>query len=142
MSWSSGPAQASPEQGVGNITQAGKLKPTDRGPEWSTPAKTANTATSSAPDRFTGTGPTGLTGPGRNEWIATCIVGVLAMSIIAGGGTLMMARGVFSLPAAALIGLALLYLPLLWQVIRSGGPQPFDPEILHNANAPSDEAGR
>lgn len=80
-------------------------------------------------------------GPGRSEWIATCIVGVLAVAIIAGGGALMMARGVFSLPAAAFMGLALLYLPLLWPVIRSGGPQPFDPETLHIANAPADEAG-
>lgn len=43
--------------------------------------------------------------------------GVLAVSIIA-GGALMMVRGVFSLPAAAFMGLAFLYLPLHWPVIR------------------------
>ena len=53
----------------------------------------------------------------------------------------MMARGVFSLPVAAFMGLALLYLPLLWPVIRSRGLQPFDPDTLHDANTPPDEAG-
>lgn len=70
------------------------------------------------------------TGPGRGIWIASCLVASFALVIVLAGAGLMLKRGEFSLVAAAFTGVAILYLPLLWPVIRSGGPKPLDPETL------------
>lgn len=78
------------------------------------------------------------TGPGRGEWLATCIVAALAIAIVIGGTALMVAHGRFEPAAAAFMALAAIYLPMLWPVIRSGGPKPLDPETLHNAKPPPD----
>lgn len=78
------------------------------------------------------------TGPGRGEWIATCIVAALAVAIILGGAGLMIAHGRVHFAALAFMALAVIYLPMLWPVIRSGGPQPLDPANLHSANPPPD----
>jgi hypothetical protein len=50
----------------------------------------------------------------------------------------MVAHGRFEPAAAAFMALAAIYLPMLWPVIRSGGPKPLDPETLHNAKPPPD----
>jgi len=71
-----------------------------------------------------------LIGPSRGEWIASCIVAVLAVAIIIGGAGLMIATGRLSLPALAFMGLCAVYLPMLWPVVRSGGPRPLDPATL------------
>lgn len=81
-------------------------------------------------------------GPSRAEWVATCIVGALGLAVIAGGVALMLARGEFPLAAAAFMGLVAVNLPMLWPVIRSGGPSPLDPATLHNANPPHDAVER
>ncbi|WP_116655118.1 hypothetical protein [Pelagibacterium sediminicola] len=75
-------------------------------------------------------------GAGRSEWIATCIVAALAIAIILGGAGLMIAQGRIYLAILAFMALAAIYLPMLWPVIRSGGPRPLDPATLHNANPP------
>lgn len=80
------------------------------------------------------------TGPGRAEWIATCITAMIAAAMVPAGIVLMLFSGEFSLAALAFMALAILYLPLLWPVIRSGGPRPLDPESLHNADLPPDSA--
>ena len=78
------------------------------------------------------------TGPGRGEWLATCIVAALAVVIIVGGTGLMIAEGRIHFVAIAFMALAAIYLPMLWPVIRSGGPQSLDHASLHNANPPPD----
>jgi len=45
----------------------------------------------------------------------------------------MIAEGEFHIAAAAYMALALFQLPLLWPVIRTGGPRPLDPQSLHDA---------
>lgn len=77
------------------------------------------------------------TGPGRGEWIATCIVAALAVAVIIGGAALMAVQARFELYIAAFMALAAIHLTALWPVIRSGGPKPLDPETLHNGNPPS-----
>lgn len=78
------------------------------------------------------------TGPSRIEWIATSAVAALAVTVVIGGSVLMLAQGKLHYHIAGFMALALAYLPMLWPVIRSGGPKPFDPAILHNANPPPD----
>lgn len=78
------------------------------------------------------------TGPGRGEWLATCIVAALAAAIVIMGIALMVIHSRFEPAAAAFMALAAIYLPMLWPVIRSGGPKPLDPQTLHNANPPPD----
>lgn len=78
------------------------------------------------------------TGPGRGEWLATCIVAALAAAIVIVGIALMVMHSRFEPAAAAFMALAAIYLPMLWPVIRSGGPKPLDPQTLHNANPPPD----
>ncbi|MDK8874207.1 hypothetical protein [Paracoccus sp. SSJ] len=78
------------------------------------------------------------TGPGRGEWLASCIMAVLAVAIVIVGLVLMVVHGRFEPAAAAFMALAAIYLPILWPVIRSGGPKPLDLETLHNANPPPD----
>lgn len=75
-----------------------------------------------------------IKGPGRGEVMATCIIAVLALAVIIGGVGLMLAQGRYPLSALAFIG-GPLFLPLLWPVIRSGGPQPLDPASLSDAGA-------
>lgn len=70
------------------------------------------------------------TGPGRFEWIATCLVALLVLGIVLGGGGLMLAQGAVHLGALAFMALALVNLPMLWPVVRSGGPQRLDPAML------------
>jgi hypothetical protein len=82
------------------------------------------------------------TGPSRAEWIATCIVGAVGVAVIASGVALMLARGEFSLAAVAFMGLAAVNLPMLWPVIRSGGPKHLDPSTLHNAEPAPDLGDR
>lgn len=79
-----------------------------------------------------------LMGPARSEWIATCMVAVLAIAVLIGGTGLMMAQGTLHYPAAAFMAIIVLYLPFLAPVLRAGGPKPFDPETLHNRNPPPD----
>lgn len=78
------------------------------------------------------------TGPGRGEWIATCIVAALAVVIILGGAGLMITQGRIHFAVLAFMALAAIYLPMLWPVIRSGGPRPLDPATLRDANAAPD----
>jgi len=73
------------------------------------------------------------TGPGRGEWLATCIVAAFAVAIVIGGAALMVVHSRFEPAATAFMALAAIYLPMIWPVIRSGGPKPLDPETLHNA---------
>lgn len=80
-------------------------------------------------------------GPSRTEWIATCVVAALAVAVIVASGGLMIARGQLYYQVAAFMALAAAYLPMLWPVIRSRGPQPLDPETLHNTNQPPDWVG-
>mgnify|MGYP007078756602 FL=1 len=78
------------------------------------------------------------TGPTRTEWISTCIVAALAVSIVIGGAALMVVHARFEPAAAAFMALAAVCLPMLWPIIRSGGPKPLNPDTLHNANPPPD----
>ncbi|WP_186396633.1 hypothetical protein [Stappia sp. TSB10GB4] len=78
------------------------------------------------------------TGPGRAEWLATCVVALLAAAIVIVGIALMVVHGRFEPAAAAFMAVAAIYLPVLWPVIRSGGPKPLHPDTLHNANPPPD----
>ena len=64
------------------------------------------------------------TGPGRGEWLATCIVAVLAVAVVVGGAVLMVVHARFELHIAAFMALAAIYLPMLWPVIRSSGLGP------------------
>src|SRR5690606_41229797 len=73
------------------------------------------------------------TGPARGEWLATCIVAAFAVAIVIGGAALMVVHSRFAPAATAFMALAAIYLPMIWPVIRSGGPKPLDPETLHNA---------
>ena len=50
-----------------------------------------------------------------------------------GGAALMVVHSRFEPAATAFMALAAIYLPMIWPVIRSGGPKPLDPETLHNA---------
>lgn len=75
-------------------------------------------------------------GPGRTEWILSCIVGLVAMAVVIAGAILMSIYGQFPVAVIGFMALAATQLPLLWPVIRSGGPKPLDPETLHNANPP------
>jgi hypothetical protein len=77
-----------------------------------------------------------LTGPSRAEWIASLLVALLAIAVILGGALLMIAHGALHLAAAAFMGMTALYLPMLWPVIRSGGPRPFDPQTLDDPGRP------
>lgn len=77
-------------------------------------------------------------GPGRVEWIATCVVALLTAAIVIVGIALMVVHGRFEPAAAAFMALAAVCLPMLWPIIRSGGPKPLDPETLHNAAPPPD----
>ncbi|WP_071797458.1 hypothetical protein [Natronohydrobacter thiooxidans] len=76
------------------------------------------------------------TGPSRAEWLATCVVALLAAAIVIGGFVLIVVHRRFEPAAAAFMALAATYVPMLWPIIRSGGPMPFDPETLHNAAPP------
>ncbi len=51
---------------------------------------------------------------------------------------MMIAQSRIHFAALAFMALAAIYLPMLWPVIRSGGPQPLDPATLHNVNPPPD----
>src|SRR5690606_12062326 len=53
------------------------------------------------------------TGPGRGEWLATCIVAALAVAIVIGGAALMVVHARFEPAAACFMALAAIYLPML-----------------------------
>lgn len=74
-----------------------------------------------------------MTGPSRAEWVASCIVAVLAIAVIIIGVGLMLANWQFPLAAMAFMGAVAAYLPMLWLVIRTGGPRPFDLDDLGDA---------
>lgn len=77
-----------------------------------------------------------LTGPGRGEWIATWLLAVLALAIVIGGAAMMIVSRRFAPAAAAFMALLVLYLPMLWPILRSGGPQPLDPRSLPDITPP------
>lgn len=80
-------------------------------------------------------------GPSRTEWIATCVVAALCVAVLAGGLALMIASGSFDLAALAFMGMAAVYLPMLWPVIRSGGPRPADPATVQDDRTPRKRPG-
>lgn len=76
------------------------------------------------------------TGPSRGEWLASCAVAALGFAIVLGGVGLMVLQSRFEPAAVAFIGLAAVQLPLLWPVIRSGGPKRLDLDTLPEAGPP------
>jgi hypothetical protein len=72
-----------------------------------------------------------LMGPSRGEWIASWVVAGLGVGMLALGVGLMVAHGRFEPAAAAFLGVLVFTLPVLWPVLRSGGPRPLDPATLH-----------
>ena len=79
-----------------------------------------------------------LMGPGRAEWIGSVVVALLVVAITVGGLGVMIYHGAASFAALAFMGAAIVQLPLLWPIIRSGGPKPLDPDRLH-AGEPAHE---
>jgi hypothetical protein len=71
-----------------------------------------------------------LQGPGRGEWLASCLVALAVVAVVVVGAGLMLAEGRFVPAVVAFMGLAAVSLPFLWPVIRSGGPRPLDPATL------------
>lgn len=76
------------------------------------------------------------TGKGRGEWLASCAIAALGLAIVLGGIGLMVLQGRFEPAAVAFIALAAVQLPLLWPIIRSGGPKQLDPDSLPEAGPP------
>ena len=62
-------------------------------------------------------------GPSMTEWALTCIVGVSALAVAVVGAALMWREQKVALPGLAFIALSLVYLPMLWPVMRSSGPK-------------------
>jgi hypothetical protein len=76
------------------------------------------------------------TGPSRGEWLATCSVAALAFVILVGGIGLMVVQNRFEPAPVAFMALAAVQLPLLWPILRSGGPKHLDPDSLPEAGPP------
>jgi len=68
-----------------------------------------------------------LTGPSVGVWIASLIVLAAGLAVSALGAWLMISQGRAAWPALAFMAAALVQLPLLWPVVRSGGPKPLQP---------------
>jgi hypothetical protein len=75
-----------------------------------------------------------VVGPSRIEWIASCSIAILAVGVVAVGASAMITRQSLDFHVAIFMAMAAIQLPMLWPAIRSGGPKPLDPEILHDAN--------
>lgn len=73
-------------------------------------------------------------GPGRGEWVATCGVAVAGLGILGVGTALMVDQGRVSLPGLAFMGMVAVQFPLLWPIIRSGGPRPLEPAALNRVD--------
>lgn len=73
-------------------------------------------------------------GPGRTEWVATLIVALAGVAVILTGAILMIVNRQLSLAALCFMGVVAVQLPLIWPIIRSGGPRPLDPDTLHDAD--------
>lgn len=71
-----------------------------------------------------------LSGPGRAEWIWSWIVAAVALGLLVLGAGLMVVQRRFEPAAAVFLGMLACTLPVLWPVLRSGGPKPLDPEAL------------
>ncbi len=78
------------------------------------------------------------TGPSRGEWTATCLVALFGVTVIVAGAVLMAVQGQISCPAVAFMALVAVFLPMLWPVIRSGGPKPLDHDALRDAKPQPD----
>lgn len=70
-------------------------------------------------------------GPSRAEWLASCLVALAAVAVVVGGAFLMVVQGTFAPAAATFMALVAVCLPMLWPVIRSGGPAALDPDTLN-----------
>lgn len=71
-----------------------------------------------------------LDGPGRLEWIASTAMFAVAILLLVGGLALIALSGQFVLAPLAFMAVIALYLPVLWPIVRSGGPRPLDPASL------------
>lgn len=71
-----------------------------------------------------------LQGPGRGEWITSIAMFAAALVLLAGGLALIMLSGQFTLAPLAFMLVIALFLPVLWPIVRSGGPQPLDRRTL------------
>lgn len=71
-----------------------------------------------------------LKGPGKFEWIFTIVVAVASVSIVVLGLYLMVSQQNYPFHIIGFIAMVAVYLPLLWPIIQSGGPKPFDPESI------------
>ncbi|NKX45348.1 hypothetical protein [Roseicyclus persicicus] len=65
-----------------------------------------------------------LQGAGWGEWIGTAVVTAASLAILVAGVWLMWREGRVSWAALAFLGVVALNLPLLWPVLRAGGPRP------------------
>lgn len=71
-----------------------------------------------------------LQGPSKFEWVSTIVVGIASILVFVIGLYLMISEDTYPFHVIGFMALALVYLPLLWPIIRSGGPKPFDPESI------------
>lgn len=71
-----------------------------------------------------------LQGPGRSEWISSIAMFAVSLLLLAGGLLLMAVSGEFTLAPMTLMLVIALCLPVLWPIVRSGGPKPLDPATL------------
>lgn len=71
-----------------------------------------------------------LEGPGRMEWLASTAMFAVAILLLIGGLALIALSGQSPLAPLAFMAVIGLYLPVLWPIVRSGGPRPLDPASL------------
>ena len=71
-----------------------------------------------------------LEGPGRVEWLASTAMFAVAIVLLIGGLALIVLSGQSPLAPLAFMAVIGLYLPVLWPIVRSGGPRPLDPASL------------
>lgn len=71
-----------------------------------------------------------LEGPGRVEWIASTAMFAVAVLLLVGGLALTVLSEQSPLAPLAIMAVIALYLPVLWPIVRSGGPRPLDPASL------------
>jgi len=71
-------------------------------------------------------------GPSRFEWLISCATAATAIAMAISAAGLMVHQGTVHYPVITFTALSLLYLPMLWPVIKSRGPTPLDPDALKN----------
>ena len=63
-------------------------------------------------------------GVSQIEWISSVVIAMLAIAIVLVGVVLMLLHQTVAWAALAFMGAVLVYLPMLWSVIRHGRPKP------------------